>query len=106
MYWMQINLVGWQWLNRVWFRRKEGRKRRDRRKPNGGNRAGRERKEHVRRRRKRRRGEGGGGWWDVVIARPIHHAMPAGMHWGQSCTTQLQPVLGCCSGLRYVPTTF
>lgn len=105
MYWMQINLVGWQWLNRVWFRRKEGRKRRDRRKPNGGNRAGRKRKEHVRRRR-RRRGEGGGGWWDVVIARPIHHAMPAGMHWGQSCTTQLQPVLGCCSGLRYVPTTF
>lgn len=51
-------------------------------------------------------GGGGGGWWDVVIARTIHHAMPAGMHWGQSCTTQLQPVLGCCAGLHYVPTTF
>lgn len=51
-------------------------------------------------------GGGGGGWRDVVIARPIHHAMPAGMHWGQSCTTQLPPVLGCCVGLSYVPTMF
>lgn len=49
---------------------------------------------------------GGGWWWDVVIARPIHHAMPAGMHWGQSCTTQLQPVLGCYVGLHYVLMSF
>lgn len=53
-----------------------------------------------------RGGGGGGGWWDVVIASPIHHAMPAGMHWGHSCTTQLQPVLGCCVGLHYVSTMF
>lgn len=44
--------------------------------------------------------------WDVVIARPIHHAMPAGMRWGQSRTTQLQPVLVCCARLRCVPTMF
>lgn len=44
--------------------------------------------------------------WDVVIARPIHHAMPAGMRWGQSRTTQLQPVLVCCARLHCVPTMF
>lgn len=44
--------------------------------------------------------------WDVVIARPIHHAMPAGMCWGQSRTTQLQPVLVCCARLHCVPTMF
>lgn len=49
---------------------------------------------------------GGGGMWDVVIARPIHHAMPAGMRWGQSRTTQLQPVLVCCARLHCVPTMF
>lgn len=43
---------------------------------------------------------------DVVIARPIHHAMPAGMRWGQSRTTQLQPVLVCCARLHCVPTMF
>lgn len=47
-----------------------------------------------------------GGEWDVVIARPIHHAVPAGMRWGQSRTTQLQPVLVCCARLRRVPTAF
>lgn len=51
--------------------------------------------------RRRRRGE-----WDVVIARPIHHAVPAGMRWGQSRTTQLQPVLVCCARLHCVPTEF
>lgn len=44
--------------------------------------------------------------WDVVIARPIHHAMPAGMRRGQSRTTQLQPVLVCCARLHSVPTVF
>lgn len=44
--------------------------------------------------------------WDVVIARPIHHAMPAGMRRGQSRTTQLQPVLVCCARLLSVPTMF
>lgn len=44
--------------------------------------------------------------WDVVIARPIHHAVPAGMRWGQFCTTQLQPVLVCCARLHCVPTMF
>lgn len=44
--------------------------------------------------------------WDVVIAGPIHHAMPAGMRWGQSRTTQLQPVLVCCARLCCVPTMF
>lgn len=44
--------------------------------------------------------------WDVVIAGPIHHALPAGMRWGQSCTTQLQPVLVCCPRLHSVLTVF
>lgn len=35
-------------------------------------------------------------------ARPIHHAVPAGMRWGQSRTTQLQPVLVCCARHRRV----
>lgn len=47
---MQINLVGWQQLNRVWFWGKEGSKGRDRRRANSGDREERERKEHVRRR--------------------------------------------------------
>lgn len=51
-------------------------------------------------------GGGGGGMWDVVIARPIHHAMPAGMHWGQPYTTQLQSVLVCFAQLHYVLTAF
>lgn len=37
---MQINLVGWQRLNRVWFWGKEGSKGRDRRRANGGDRRG------------------------------------------------------------------
>ena len=49
---MQINLVGWQQLNRVWFWGKEGSAGRDRRRANGGDRKERERKEHVRRRRR------------------------------------------------------
>lgn len=44
--------------------------------------------------------------WDVVITRLIHHAVPAGMRWGQSRTTQLQPVLVCCARLHCVPTMF
>lgn len=44
--------------------------------------------------------------WDVVITRPIHHAVPAGMRWGQSRTTQLQPVLVCYAQLHCVPTMF
>lgn len=83
----------------MWLWRKEGSKRRDRRRANGGDRGGREREKST-----GGGGRGGGGWWDVVIARPIHHAVPAGMHWGQSCTTQLQPVLGCRVGLHSVPT--
>lgn len=51
-------------------------------------------------------GGGGGGMWDVVITRPIHHAVPAGMRWGQSRTTQLQPVLVCCARLHCVPSMF
>lgn len=95
MHWMQINLVGRQRLNRVWFWGKEGSEGRDRRRrANGGDREERERKEHVRRRR------------DAVIARPIHPAMPAGMCWGQCRTTQLQPVLVCCAQLHCVPTMF
>lgn len=39
-------------------------------------------------------------------ARPIHHAVPAGMRWGQSRTTQLQPVLVCCARHHCVPTPF
>lgn len=39
-------------------------------------------------------------------ARPIHHAVPAGMRWGQSRTTQLQPVLVCCARHRCVLTVF
>lgn len=44
--------------------------------------------------------------WDVVITRLIHHAVPAGMRWGQSRTTQLQPVLVCCARLHCVPSMF
>lgn len=47
---MQINLVGWQQLNRVWFWGKEGSEGRDRRRANSGDREEWERKEHVRRR--------------------------------------------------------
>lgn len=47
---MQINLAGWQKLNRVWFFWGGGREGRDRRRANSGNREERERKEHVRRR--------------------------------------------------------
>lgn len=43
---------------------------------------------------------------DVVIARPIHHAMPAGMRRGQSRTRQLQPVLVCCAQPHSVLTVF
>lgn len=71
---MQINLAGWQRLNRMWFWGKEGSKGRDRRRANGGDREERERKEHVRRRRRRREA---GGWGVGCSHRQAHSSCNA-----------------------------